>query len=183
MKSFNKFRCLNDVVHSVRSVPPFYSVIFIMPLSHCVAVLSLASLVSLMTGCGDNLSSLQGQVTIDGRPAPAGLSLEFSPVAAGGSQSYASTNASGEYEASFTFREKGILPGEHIVHLVPGGGPVGDESMPVIGPNGKPVPQNDKPSAPELPEHYYQEILRITVQPGANQIDIPLSSDAKKDTQ
>lgn len=128
----------------------------------------------LLAGCGNGLPTLQGTVTVDGQPAPNGISLSFSPISDTGATSYATTEANGAYEASYTFQEKGITEGEHIVALVPGGGAV-PESMPEIGPNGKPVPgSQEKP--PEFPKEYYQEIERITIEPGSNQIDIDLST-------
>ncbi len=139
-------------------------------------VVAAAFLVTL-TGCGNGLSSLQGTVQVDGSPAPAGISLQFSPVS-GGSPSYAETDDQGRYEAAFTFREKGIEAGEHIVSLTPGGG-AASGSMPVIGEDGRPVTSANAASngaAASFPQKYYSEITRITVEPGANDIDIELES-------
>lgn len=129
----------------------------------------------LSLGCGNGLSSLNGTVTVDGKPAPAGISLSFSPVDAGGSPSYATTDGQGRYEAAFTFQEKGIQPGRIRVQLVPGG--EGSTSMPEIK-DGKPVvkPENKRP---QFPKEYYQEIMIITVAEGANTIEIPLSTQVK----
>ncbi|MCZ2340847.1 MAG: hypothetical protein LC104_03520 [Bacteroidales bacterium] len=128
----------------------------------------------MMTGCGNGLSALNGTVTVDGKPAPAGISLSFIPVD-GGSPSYATTDEKGQYEAMFTFQEKGIQPGRVRVQLVPG--EAGNESMPELI-DEKPVV---KPQAarPTFPKEYYQEITIITVEKGANTIEIPLSTQAK----
>ncbi len=58
----------------------------IKPLVHSL----FASLVMASIGCGNGLSSLTGTVRVDGQPAPEGVSLEFSPTAAGGAPSYGS---------------------------------------------------------------------------------------------
>lgn len=126
-----------------------------------------------LCGCAENnLSTLEGTVFVDGNPAPPGIALSFAPLK-GGSPSYASTDEAGHYEAAFTFREKGIEPGKHRVQLVPGGG--GQESMPRIGPDGKPIP-SESSSPPKFPRDYYQEITTITVEPGSNEIDLELTS-------
>lgn len=138
---------------------------------------SAATLLLTLTGCGNGLSGLHGTVLVDGKPAPAGISLQFSPTG-GGSPSYAETDAEGKYEAAFTFREKGIEVGEHIVSLTPGGGST-SESMPVIGSDGKPVSDGTKGGSggpPSFPQKYYSEITKIKVAPGMNEIDIELES-------
>jgi len=146
-----------------------------------LSVILLCTCISNLVGCGDGLSSLNGHVTIDGQPAPAGVELEFAPVGPTGSSSYASTDASGSYEANFTFQKTGILAGEHSVRLVPGGSPIGPSTMPVIGPDGKPVAEMNAPERPKFPEHYFQEIQRITIESGSNQIDIPLTTASATD--
>lgn len=136
---------------------------------------SVVTVLFTLTGCGNGLSGLQGTVLVDGKPAPAGISLQFSPVG-GGSPSYAETDAEGRYEAAFTFREKGIEVGEHIVSLTPGGGSASG-SMPVIGEDGKPVSgatTGSDAASPNFPQKYYSEITRVKVEPGSNEIDIEL---------
>lgn len=140
-----------------------------------VRVMVLVMLLPLVTGCGNGLSSLTGTVTVDGQPAPAGISLILSPVDSGGSPSYATTDEKGRYEAAFTFQQKGIMPGRVRVQLMPGDG--GSSSMPVIK-DGKPV-ANSQNTRPQFPKEYYEEILIITVVEGSNTIDIPLSTKGK----
>ena len=127
-------------------------------------------------GCGSRLpSSLQGVVFVDGRPAPEGLDLVFTPTAAEGSPAYASTGPGGRYEAAFTFRETGITTGKHRVSLLPGGGGPGAGRMPVLGPDGRPAPDAE-PARPAFPREYYQEITTIDVAPGANEVDLRLTT-------
>lgn len=150
-----------------------------MPKSIGIVALRATAVILLctLTGCGNGLSSLQGTVLVDGNPAPAGISLQFSPTG-GGSPSYAETDAEGRYEAAFTFREKGIEVGEHIVSLTPGGS-AASGSMPVIGEDGRPVSEAKTGSAagpPNFPQKYYAEITKINVESGSNEIDIELES-------
>jgi hypothetical protein len=136
-------------------------------------VLAMAATVVLLVGCDTRLASLTGTVTIDGHTAPKGLSLEFTPTGQG-SSSYASTDAAGRYEAAFTFRKKGIQPGEHRVRLLPS---AVETPMPVIGPNGQPMPERTAgASLAKLPRRYYEEIEILTVTPGRNEHDIALTS-------
>jgi hypothetical protein len=145
-----------------------------MPMSR-ITKLFLATMVCCLPaiGCGDRLSALSGTVTIDGQPAPKGLSFEFSPTGPG-SSSYAATDANGRYEAAFTFRQKGIQPGEHRVRLIPSEVEI---PMPEIGPDGKPIGVPAGPSlVAKLPRKYYEQIELITVLPGRNTHDIVLST-------
>lgn len=136
-------------------------------------VILTCMVVATVAGCGNGLSTLSGMVTIDGKPAPKGLSFEFSPTGAG-SSSYASTDQDGKYEAMFTFQKKGIQAGEHLVRITPG---AVEESMPVIGPDGKPVNDSaEQPSVAMLPHQYYEQIETIMVESGHNTHDISLTT-------
>ena len=138
---------------------------------------ALATVCCLLgTGCGDQLSSLRGRVTIDGQPAPKGLSIEFSPLGSG-SSSYATTDAEGRYEAAFTFRRMGIEPGEHLVRLLPS---QIEMPMPASGPDGRPVAVVAPVSpAANLPREYYEQIETIVVEPGRNTHDVLLRTEKR----
>ena len=136
----------------------------------------LLVLATFATGCSDRLSSLRGVVTIDGQPAPKGLAFEFSPVGAG-SSSYASTDGEGRYEAAFTFRRKGIEPGEHLVRLLPS---QIEMPMPKIGANGRPVEVSEQRSpVGKLPREYYERITTIVISPGSNSYDFELTTGSQ----
>lgn len=131
------------------------------------------------TGCGGPSTTLTGTVTVDGRPAPAGLLLEFSPTAAGTS-AYAATDAQGRYEACLTFQRKGIEPGEHRVRLMPGSAAV--SVAPKSAAPSPAAPPLRPPTAPPgraggFPRAYYAEIERIMIQPGRNHHDLSLSTE------
>ena len=139
-------------------------------------------------GCGDGLCSLEGTVTIDGKPAGEGIALQFQPISSG-SPSYAKTDSEGHYVAEFTHRRKGIQPGKHRVSLVPGSSVGGMEQIPdtIDGElSAKPVPTSEAANAKAtLPSRYFGEIMTITVEPGSNSIDIPLETEspAKKSSK
>ncbi|WDI43763.1 hypothetical protein [Bremerella sp. P1] len=126
-------------------------------------------------GCSNGgLSTLTGTVTIDGKPAPQGVSLQFSPTGEGASPSFASTDASGKYEAAFTANRKGIMPGEHLVKLIPSSI---DLPMPKLGLNGRPIGPPPKSPLEDLPNEYYRQIETIQIGPGSNTYDFDLESE------
>jgi hypothetical protein len=127
------------------------------------------------TGCGGPSTTLTGSVTIDGRPAPAGLLLEFSPTATGTS-AYAATDAQGRYEACLTFQRTGIEPGEHRVRLMPGSGTLSAAPESGAAPPRRP-PTSPPGNAASFPRAYYAEIERIVIQPGRNHHDLSLSTE------
>ncbi|MBA2115920.1 hypothetical protein [Bremerella alba] len=68
-------------------------------------------------GCyqtGPPLGYVEGTVTLDGQPIE-GLTLRFVPKGNEGTTSYAETDVDGNYTARFTFRQEGVLIGEHDV--------------------------------------------------------------------
>lgn len=132
-------------------------------------------------GCNsDGLVTLKGKVTVDGAPAPAGISFQFQPLSEG-SPSYAITDADGNYQAEFSYTKKGIQVGKHRVSFIPGGGG-GDEAMPdnveELGLSNQPVESAAKANLkrPQFPDSYWGEIMVITVENRSNVIDIPLES-------
>jgi hypothetical protein len=142
-----------------------------------------ACIVLAFLGCNsDGLVTLKGKVTVDGAPAPAGISFQFQPLS-DGSPSYAITDADGNYEAEFSYTKKGIMVGKHRVSFIPGGGGGGgDEAMPdnieELGQSNKPVesPAQANRKRPSFPDSYWGEIMQINVENKANVIDIPLES-------
>ena len=124
-----------------------------------------------LAGCGDRLASLQGTVTVNGQVAPKGLAFEFSPLGPG-SPSYGTTDAEGRYVAAFTFKRKGIEPGEHLVRLLPS---QIEMPMPEFDDRGRLVgkPKEASPIA-KFPREYYEQITTIVVSEGYNTHDFEL---------
>jgi len=132
-------------------------------------------LLPLLAGCSNGLARLEGTVTIDGEPAPAGLAIEFAAVDAGTS-AYGQTDAQGHYTAAATFQQQGIPPGRYRVRLMPGSGPPAPQRPP--GSRSADGRQAKNAAAVSFPEAWYREIEQIEVKPGRNRKDINLSTTA-----
>jgi hypothetical protein len=128
-------------------------------------------LVAVATGCGKPVgAAVSGVVTIDGRPAPAGIRVDFEPQVANASSSTGYTDAEGRYTMMFNAAVAGVMPGENVVRL---------SVAPVID------SRTGKPEIPEalkgilVPDSLGQNMtLRKTVKPGKNSINIAIESDA-----
>lgn len=124
----------------------------------------LLLLLFVATGCGPHsqvdMGSVTGTVYVDGKPARAGLQLEFDPVGKGVRGSTAVTDKSGRYEAVYSLSTNGVRVGPCEVKLVP----------PEIAP-----PAPGKKRQLPFPEEYYEEILQVDINTGSNTVDLQLS--------
>lgn len=140
-----------------------------MPLRRRLIILVVAALPLWAAGCGPRGvgATCTGTVTIDGKPAPAGIRIDFQPQGPGGSPSMGITDALGKYELRFTATRPGVMPGECLVRVT-----VTRE----MSAQGVPtVPEALK--AVVIPDHYGQQsTLTRTVKPGPNQIDIDIDT-------
>jgi hypothetical protein len=132
--------------------------------------LLVAGCLAALVGCGrrDIGATAGGLVTIDGKPALAGIRIDFQPQGTSGSPSMGITDAAGRYELWFTAAHKGVMPGECRVMLQPSR---------EYGPDGTPrIPEPLK--SLRLPAEYAgeQSPLTRTVKPGWNQIDIAIDT-------
>jgi hypothetical protein len=130
----------------------------------CVIALS-----AVLTGCGgsNNEATVQGLVTLDGVPVSAG-SISFVP-SGGGTQAYAMSDDSGNYEA-YTGREPGLKPGPYRVTVVARQRPTTNQTE-----TGGPAPAG----ASITPRWYASPEtsgLTFDVKPGSNDINLELSS-------
>ena len=132
-----------------------------------VAGLVLAS----FSGCRPSVGATAvGTITIDGRPAPAGIRVDFEPQVKGASSSTGYTDANGRYELKFNVNTVGVMPGESLVRL---------SIQPTFTGDGKPF-MPEELRAIRLPDSVSRNsTLRQTVKPGANQIDIAVDTAAK----
>ena len=126
----------------------------------------------MIAGCGGTASTLEGSVTIDGQPAPAGISVQFESTG-GGTSAYAMTDADGHYEASETFRSPGIAPGTYRVRLMP-------NSEATTPPSFAPGRKEPVRAVRTFPDQAYRELEIIEVKPGRNRHDIALPTGGKK---
>jgi hypothetical protein len=115
-----------------------------------------------MLGCGSrgDLASVRGKVTLDGQPLPDAF-VVFAPISKG-TTSYGRTDAGGNYEMTFTDREKGAWIGENSVRISTGD----------LGSGGAPGPKE------RVPVVYNQETtLKAEVKPGSNTFNFDLKSN------
>lgn len=130
-------------------------------------ILGLSVVLLAACGCGPGdkttFGGVTGTVYIDGKPAPAGLKLEFDPVTKGVRGSTAVTNASGQYEAVYSLSRNGVRQGECVVKLVP------PERIPAPGKKRK-LP---------FPEEYYESIQQVNIGPGNITLDLEISKKGK----
>ncbi len=126
--------------------------------------LAIALVAITLPGCGggSQLGAVNGTVTVDGQPAPAGLKIEFDPVEKGVRGSTAVTKDGGHYEAVYSLSRNGVRTGPCVVKLV----------FPEVAP--KP---GKKPSLP-YPEQYYEKIKQVEISSWSNTVDLELSKSA-----
>ena len=130
--------------------------------------LLLASALAALAGCGGVYdASVEGLVTLDGSPIPAG-SVAFIP-SSGGSPAYAQSDSSGRYEV-YTGKEAGLPPGKYDVTVVARAAPTEKRSK-----SGGPPPPG-KQITPPWYGSSKSSPLNYTVESGSNEIDIALTS-------
>ena len=133
-----------------------------------IVVCGFALLAATLTGCGaGDLATLEGVVTLDGAPVPAG-SISFVPTA-GGAQAYAMSDDSGSYEA-YTGREAGLQPGQYKVTVVARQRPKVNQTE-----AGGPAPAGQA-----LTPRWYASLdstpISVDVKPGSNEVNLELTS-------
>ena len=134
-----------------------------------IGAVGLILYVVAITGCGTSPtdSTVTGVVTIDGAPAPEGVTIMFQPVQAGGSPSYGKTDSQGRYELRYNAIVKGANSGENTVSF--GVEYMEDEDgVPFL-----PEPLKGLKIPAELQEN---SSLRKNVEPGRNEIDLEIST-------
>jgi len=127
------------------------------------------ALSTILAGCGgsNNAATVQGVVTLDGVPVSA-ASISFVP-SGGGTQAYAMSDESGNYEA-YTGREPGLTPGQYRVTVVARERPKVNQTE-----TGGPAP-----AGASLTPRWYASLetsgLTFDVKPGSNDINLELNS-------
>lgn len=144
---------------------PYHGGSMALPAVACLAIAALA-------GCSRSVgATASGTVTIDGKPAPAGIRVVFEPQFKGGSSSSGYTDAAGRYELMFNVNTVGVMPGESVVRL---------SIQPTFSVDGKPSLAEELRSI-RLPDSVgIASTLRRTVEPGRNTIDIAVETAAGK---
>lgn len=134
-----------------------------------IGAVGLILYVVAITGCGTSPtdSTVTGVVTIDGAPAPEGVTIMFQPVQAGSSPSYGKTDSQGRYELRYNAIVKGANSGENTVSF--GVEYMEDEDgVPFL-----PEPLKGLKIPAELQEN---SSLQKNVEPGRNEIDLEIST-------
>jgi hypothetical protein len=131
-------------------------------------LLSVMAACVALSGCGNGLAQVSGQVTLDGQPLRGGkgdvrVTVQFQPVEGIGATAIGLADENGNYEIA-TGSQNGIRPGDYFVAC----------SQSVLG----------KPKSPNAtPDPKYANTrtsgLKFTVEPGKNEINIPLESAQK----
>jgi hypothetical protein len=136
----------------------------------CTVLLIALGAPSLL-GCGDDLASARGTVTVDGRPVEGGPqvygTVSFYREDGGGAPAVAVINESGTYTLR-TGGQDGIEPGTYLVGIAV------KKITPPAGPEGMP---KAKLITPRRYSSVTQSGLREVVRPGENTIDFALSSE------
>jgi len=147
---------------------PAYSVAL-----RCAAILLTPFVVCVLSGCGNGLARVSGQVTLDGQPLRGGgdvrATVKFQPANGTGPAAMGLVDENGNYSLS-TGSQNGIPPGDYVVvcsasQLVKGAG-----SNAAQGARRITDPKYDNPSTSGL---------RFTVQSGKNEFNISLESPSK----
>ena len=143
--------------------------------SRIFGLLSLAALLLTISGCGNSgEATVTGVVTLDGSIVP-GANISFIP-AGGGTQAYAMSDGSGNYEV-YTGQLPGLKPGEYKVTLVARQKPVTEKTESGGAP----------PAGASITPKSYSRAdtsgLSFKIQPGANEINLELKSQAPASTR
>ena len=129
-----------------------------------------ACLAAVMGGCGPRGvgATANGILTIDGKPAPSGIRIDFQPDGSKGSPSTGITDDKGRYELWFTPGNKGVMPGECRVMV---------QRPPAAGPEG-PRQMSEGMKNIRIPSAFAgdRSPLIRTVKPGHNTIDIEIDT-------
>jgi len=129
------------------------------------AIIAMSTLAGCQQGVG---ATATGVVSFNGKPAPAGILVQFQPQAPNSSASLGVTDATGRYELRFNARTPGVMPGESIVSLTIMSEP--DATGKIVVP--------DALKGITIPPAYGERSqLRKRVSPGANSIDIDVGAE------
>jgi len=130
------------------------------------AVFTISAAFLLLSGCGNGLAKVSGQVTIDGQPVDgskgsAFVVVQFVPVGGKGANGAGLADENGRYTVA-TGSQAGVWPGEYFVTC---------------------TVRNERPGG-LVPDPKYADPkksgLKCVVESGRNEFDIPLQSRPKK---
>ena len=128
----------------------------------------------VLTGCGSGLSSVSGNLTLDGKPLAGSdnvrVTIMFFPESGSGAPAAALADEEGGYSVS-TGSQSGLAPGNYVVTLS------ATEYRPTDSTGGMPSKRVLTPARYANPK---LSGLRAEVQPGRNTFDFDLRSEADR---
>ena len=135
-------------------------------LRHLAGVCVVVAACVTLSGCGNGLAQVSGQVTLDGQPVHGGkgdtrVTVQLQPADGVGATAVGLADENGNYKIA-TGSQAGIKPGDYYVSC-------SVSTLGVAGPVADPKFANTKTSG-----------LKLTVQPGKNEYNIPLQRPPKK---
>jgi hypothetical protein len=136
--------------------------------------LSVTALSIMLSGCGNGLAQVSGQVTLDGQPLHGGhgdvrVTVQFQPAGGFGSTAIGLADENGNYTLG-TGSQTGIPPGDYFVICS------ASELVRVKGSN---AVQGGRQITDPKYSNAKTSGLKFTVQPGKNEFSIPLMSAPK----
>jgi hypothetical protein len=147
------------------------------PKSHTAALkyamLVAPLFVSALNGCGNGLSHVSGQVTLDGQPLRGGgdvrATVKFQPASGTGPAAMALVDGNGNYSLS-TGSQVGVPPGDYVVAC---------SASQLVKTSGTSAPQGAHRITDPKYDNPSTSGLKFTVQSGKNEFNIPLQSAPK----
>jgi hypothetical protein len=134
------------------------------------ALVSISAACVLLSGCGNGLAQVSGQVTLDGQPVRGGrdgarVTVQFQPASGQGATAVALADENGNYEMA-TGSQTGISPGEYLVTC---------SATEVLTSSNTGIPSFRQLADPKYAKAQTSG-LKFTVESGKNEFDIPLES-------
>lgn len=135
-----------------------------------VAILLSIGAFPLVTGCGNGLATVSGEVSLDGEPLRGGDGVRamvyLYPEGGSGAPAVGLVDESGKYSVS-TGTKQGVAPGAYLVSI---------SASELIGKEEVGVPRAGRRITPAHYADPRQSDLRVEVSPGSNTFDFALES-------
>jgi hypothetical protein len=142
-------------------------------MQHYATLVCSLLVLPLLTGCGERLSTVTGQVTLDGRPLARGPELvgtvQFVPQD-GGPTATAYLDESGRYNLSSGSR-KGTQPGHYLVAV---------SATKIISADTEGGAASGRPATPRHYANPKESGFSVDVEPGDNSFDFALVSSGRQ---
>lgn len=139
------------------------------------AFVAVSLFVLTVSGCGSGLARVSGVVTLDGQPLRGGngvrATVYFQPASGTGAAAAGILDENGKYSLS-SGSQRGVAPGEYLVTCM------ATQIIPAKDPGGTP---SGRRITPQKYANARTSGFQLTVQPGNNEFNLPLTSVATND--